>query len=452
MSGEVSISRRQFAAGATGFVGVAAGLQAGALNAGHGRSAGGRAKLAIEGGPKTVTARPKARPRWGEPELERLRKLIQQDSLFYWQAGGYGPQSKLVIERYRQFHPARWVHTCSSGTAAIHIALGAAGIGWGDEVITTPITDMGTVIGIIYQQAVPVFADLCEGTYNLDPADVERRITPRTKAIIAVHLCGNPCQLDELKAIADKHKLILIEDSCQACAAKYRGRPVGSIGHFNCHSFQDSKQITCGDGGLVACDDDRFGPLLQMYGDKGFSRTQRVRSHVAFATNYRMSEVQAAVAAAQLARMEGIVAKRDRLGKLLSEKLAGTPGIIPHKIHPEDRCSFYFYMFQIRPEAFRCDRQQLVHAMRAEGAPVSAGYIPRPLYKEEVFQQHAFFAGRWPVKEVGLTKMDFTKHCCPTAEKILATGIRTWICEYHTEEYIVQVAEAIRKVAEYYAV
>jgi len=452
MSGKSAVSRREFAAGVAGIVGAAASLRASMLPAGVVKSTGRKPKLAIEGGPKTVTARPKSRPRWGERELAQLRKLVQQDSIFYWQRGGYGPQSKLVIERYRQFHPARWVHTCSSGTAAIHIALGAAGVGWGDEVITTPITDMGTVIGIIYQQAVPVFADLCEGTYNLDPVDVERRITPRTKAIIAVHLCGNPCRLDELKAIADKHNLILIEDSCQAWGAKYRGRPIGSIGHFNCHSFQNSKQVTCGDGGLVASDDERFGPLLQMYGDKGFSRTQRVRNHVAFATNYRMSEVQAAFAAAQLSRLEEIVSKRDRLGKLLSDRLAGTPGIIPHKIHPDDRCSFYFYMFQIRPEAFRCDRQQLVRAMRAEGAPVGAGYIPRPLYKEQVFQQHAFFAGRWPVKEAGLTKMDFTKHCCPTAEKILATGIRTWIREYQTEEYIEQVAAAIRKVAEYYAV
>ena len=146
--------------------------------------------------------------RWGEPELKQLQAMLQQDSLFYWQ----GPQTGLLTERFREVCPLQYVQTCSSGTAALHIAVAAAGIGLGDEVITSPITDIGTVIGVIYQQAVPVFADLGAGTYNLDVADVERRITPRTKAIIAVHLAGNPCDLDALKALADRHKLILIED------------------------------------------------------------------------------------------------------------------------------------------------------------------------------------------------------------------------------------------------
>ncbi len=142
--------------------------------------------------------------------------MLEQDSLFYWQ----GPQTKLLTERFQEVCPVKYVQTCSSGTAALHIAVAAAGIGLGDEVITSPITDIGTVIGVIYQQAVPVFADLGAGTYNLDVADVERRITPKTKAIIAVHLTGNPCDLDALKALADQHKLILIEDCAQAWGAQ----------------------------------------------------------------------------------------------------------------------------------------------------------------------------------------------------------------------------------------
>src|SRR3954452_3691297 len=128
--------------------------------------------------------------------------------MFYWQ----GPQTKLFTERFREVCPVKYVMTCSSGTAALHIAAAAAGIGPGDEVITTGITDVGTVIGVLYQQGVPVFADLGRNTYNLDPADVERKITPRPKAIIALNLTGTPCRMEELRAIADKHKLILIED------------------------------------------------------------------------------------------------------------------------------------------------------------------------------------------------------------------------------------------------
>src|SRR4029079_17926440 len=145
--------------------------------------------------------------RWGQPERKQLDAASEQTSLLYWQ----GPQTALFSKRFREFCPLTYVMTCSSGTAALHVAVAAAGIGPGDEVITTGITDVGTVIGVLYQQAVPVFADLGASTYNLDPADVERKITPKTKAIIAVHLAGNPCRMDEFKAIADKHNLVLIE-------------------------------------------------------------------------------------------------------------------------------------------------------------------------------------------------------------------------------------------------
>src|SRR4029079_14231951 len=213
----------------------------------------GKSQLAIDGGPKTVKEIVVPPKRWGEPERERLNAALEQNTMFYWQ----GPQTALFSARFREVCPVKYVMTCSSGTAALHIATAAARIGPGDEVITTGITDVGTVIGVLYQQGVPVFADLGPSTYNLDPADVERKITPKTKAIIAVHLAGNPCRMDELKAIADKHNLVLIEDCAQAWGAKYRGKPVGTIGHIACFSLQQSKQITCGDGGVVASSDER---------------------------------------------------------------------------------------------------------------------------------------------------------------------------------------------------
>jgi dTDP-4-amino-4,6-dideoxygalactose transaminase len=190
--------------------------------------------------------------------------------------------------------------------------------------------------------------------------------------------------------------------------------------------------------------------LLQKYGDKGGNR-RKWGGFDGFATNYRMSEPQAAVAAAQLTRLEAIAAKRAKLGNLLTEKIADLPGIMPHQVHPEDRAVYWFYMFRMRPEAFRCNRSQFVKAAVAEGAPVSGGYIGVPLYGEPVFQKHGFFAGRWPVKEMGLTTMDFSKHKCPEAEAILKTGMRVPISENMTEEYILEVAAAIRKVARYFA-
>lgn len=442
MSDTNSLSRRRFVARASTGLLLAGTASLVAKKA----PAADPAKLAIQGGEKAVKTPPGSGRRWGEPERKQLEAMLEQNSLFYWE----GAQTKLLTQRFQEFCPLKYVQTCSSGTAALHVAVGAAGIGVGDEVITSPITDIGTVIGILFQQAVPVFADLGAGTYNLDVADVKRRITPKTKAIIAVHLTGNPCDLNALKALADEHKLVLIEDCAQSWGARYHGKPIGTVGHMACFSLQNSKHITCGDGGVVASSDERFGKLLQRFGDKGGDR-HKWGGHAVFATNYRMSEPQAAVAAAQLTRLEAIASQRARLGNLLTEKIGKLPGIIPHQVHPEDRAVYWFYMFRMRPKAFRCGRSEFVRALMAEGAPVSGGYIKVPLYGEPVFQQHSFFAGRWPVKEMGLTQMDFTKHKCPEAEAILTSGIRVTITEHMTEEYILSVAAAIEKVVRHFA-
>ena len=411
------------------------------------------ARLAKEGGPKAVLGKPGAWVRWDEREKLQLAGALDQPSLFYWGGRGVNKQTALFVERFKQLSPHDHVMTCSSGTAAVHIAVAAAGIGPGDEVITTPISDIGTVSGILFQQGVPVFADLGAATYNLDAAAVERCITPRTKAIIAVHLAGTPCDLAPLKALADKHGLILIEDCAQAWGAKYRGRPVGSIGHVTCHSLMNSKHIGCGDGGVVASSDPRIGPALLKFGDKGADRTAPGftwdKTDV-LASNYRMSEMQAGFAAVQLQRLEGIAAKRATLGRLLIEGISGLPPIVPPQLHAEDRGTFWFFYFRLRLDRLRCGRAEFVEALRAEGAPCSAGYIPVPLYKLPYFQKHGFFAGRWPIKELGLTSMDYTKVNCPEAEAILTTGVQCVLNESMDEAFIREVGAAVRKVASHY--
>jgi dTDP-4-amino-4,6-dideoxygalactose transaminase len=366
-----AISRRQF------LVASSSAVLAGTLENSTAAQSSATTKLAVHGGEKTVRQPVPLPIRWGEPERERLSAMLGQDSLFYWK----GPQTTLLIERFNKVCPVKYVMPCSSGTAALHIAVAAAGIGPGDEVITSPIIDIGTVIGVIY-----------------------------------------------------------------------RGQPVGTIGHIVCFSLQNSKHITCGDGGLVGSNDERFGPLLQRFGDKGFDRLNAGGLFESFATNYRMSEPQAAVAAAQLDRLEGIVSQRTRLGNLLTEKIAGLRGVLPHQVHPEDRCNYWFYMLRLKPGEFRCDRAEFVEALTAEGVPASAGYIPVPLHRNPVFLKHGFFGGRWPVREFGLTTMDYSKQQTPEAEAILRTGIRVTIHEAMTEDYVASVAEAIRKVARHYAV
>jgi dTDP-4-amino-4,6-dideoxygalactose transaminase len=407
------------------------------------------ARLAVDGGEKAVKSAGGKLIRWGDPERQRLSAMLDQPALFYWK----GPQTAALIERVRRHHPMKHVMTCSSGTAALHIAVAAAGIGPGDEVITTGVTDQGTVIGILFQQAVPVFADLEADTANLSVEAVARAITPKTKAIIAVHLTGNPCDLQGLKALADRHGLVLIEDCAQAWGAKYRGQPVGTMGHIACFSLQNSKHVTCGDGGVVGSNDERFGPLLQRFGDKGMDRlaAKPFDSTAVLGTNYRMSEPQAAVAAAQLDRLEAIAARRARLGELLTAGITGVPGIVPPRVNHGDRATCWFYMFMLNPGQLTCTRQIFAQALQAEGAPAGAGYISMPIYKLPVFQQHAFFAGRWPVKELGLTRMDYTKVSCPTAESILERCMRITLHEAMSEAYIEEVAAAVRKVAQHYA-
>ena len=404
-------------------------------------------KLALDGGAPAVTAVNPPWIRWGDLEREQLSRMIEQPSLFYWN----GPQTKLLTERFRELYPLQHVMPCSSGTGALHAAVAAAGIGPGDEVIVPAITDMGTLIGILYQQGVPVFADMVPDRYNLDPADVARRITPRTKAIIAVHLAGNPCDLAALRKLADDRGLVLIEDCAQAWGAEYRGRQVGTLGHIGCWSLNDFKHVGCGDGGIVATNDAHLGPLLQRFADKAYDRVTGARAVEVLAPNYRISEPQAAVAAAQLTRLPDIVQRRVRLSRMLSERLRKVPGILLRREAPEDLCSCWFYMFRIDPAHFTCDRDQVVKALVAEGRACWTGYIDMPVYRYPLFQKANFFGGRWPVRELGLTTMDYTKVSLPATEAFCRTCIHFTLREHFCDAYIEQSAAAIAKVARHYA-
>lgn len=379
---------------------------------------------------------------------------MAQASLFYWQGRGVNRQTARFAEQFRKHCPATHVATCSSGTAAVHIAVAVAGIGPGDEVVTTPITDLGTVSGILFQQAVPVFADLGAATYNLDPAAVARAIAPRTKAIVAGHLAGTPCDLTALRALAGRHNLVLIEDCAQAWGARSAGRPVGTVGHAACFSLMNSKHIGAGDGGVVASSDPRLGPALLKFADKGNDRAAPGytwdRTDV-LATNYRMTELQAAFGSVQLERLEDIAAKRAALGRVLIDGLAGAPGVVAPEVGKDDRATFWFFYFRLGLAKLRCNRADFIAALRAEGVGCSAGYIPVPAYKLPFFQRHGFFAGRWPIREIGLTKMDYNQVSCPEAEAILATGASVGLNESMDETLMRDTAAAVQKVARHYA-
>jgi perosamine synthetase len=386
--------------------------------------------------------------RWGEAEQARLSAMLLQGSLFYWK----GPQTKALLDEFRKQYPLKYATPCSSGTASVHIAVAALRLKPGDEVIVPGVTDMGTVIGILYQQAVPVFADLDPGTFTLDPADVRRKVTAKTKAIIAVHLAGNACDLAGLGKIAKEHSLVLIEDCAQAWGCRWQGRPIGTIGEFGCFSLNDFKHISCGDGGIVGTNHEGFGPGLGRWGDKGYDRVGGIRDPEFLAPNYRMSEPQAAIGAEQLVKLPGIIARRIHLGKYLTSLLEGIPGLILPAVAPGNTHSYWFYMPRFDLARLTRPRAEIAAALDAEGVSVSPCYLTAPLYRYPVFQNHSFFGGSWPIREFGLTSMDYRQVSLPATEGIIdeTVAVRPF-SEAWTDTYVEKVAKAFRTVFKRYA-
>jgi len=251
-------------------------------------------KLAIDGGPKAKPTPYGTGRRFGLEEARELLEALDQNTLFYV----HGNKVKTFVREFADLYGVNYAVATSSGTGAIHVALGAAGVSVGDEVITSPITDMGTLIGILYQNAVPVFADLEPYSYNMSPEAVAACVTDRTKAILVVHLAGNPADMDPIMEIARTHGLTVIEDCAQSALARYRGRYVGTIGDFGAFSTNDYKHISTGDGGVVLVNgDEATFHRTHMFADKNYNRFgETVRGTIPYlAPNYRMTELQGAV-------------------------------------------------------------------------------------------------------------------------------------------------------------
>lgn len=397
---------------------------------------------------KPIVDEPTPRPvRWGVAELARLTEMVNQSSLFYWN----GPQTAALHTEFRKHYDFKHLFPCSSGTAALHIAVAALRLKPGDEVIVSPITDMGSVIGILYQQLVPVFADVDPHTYNLDPDSVRRVITPKTKAIMAIHLAGNPCDMTSLLALAHEHQLAIIEDCAQSWGARYQDALVGTLGDFGCYSFNDFKHIACGDGGMVGTNRDDLGEGLSKWGDKCYDRVAGTRDPEELAPNYRISEPLSAICAAQLTKLDGIVRGRNRAGTLLTKLITGAPGISTPLARKGDTHTYWFYLVRLKLDELTVERAQFVEALKAQGMSANAGYIPMPVYRYKVFQNHNFFSGAWPLRDAGYTDVDYRQTFCPVAEAILADCVFIPINEAMTDAYIEKVAFAINTVARHHA-
>lgn len=404
-------------------------------------------KLAIDGGPKAKAAPYGTGKRFGKEEMAQLQEALDQNTLFYFK----GKKVKEFTRKFADLYGFKHCVAASSCTGAIHAAVSALGVSVGDEVIVPPLTDTGTVIGVLFQNAIPVFADVDPSTYTIDPKSVEKAITDRTRAIIAVHFDGGPADLDALVRISEKHKIPLIEDCAQAFGTRYKGKRVGGFGTLGCFSTNDFKHMSTGDGGMVVTADDKLAKSLSEIVDKNYYRTgTSVGYSPAFlAPNYRMTELQAAVGIAQLDRLEAICDRRNKLGDMLSALIKGVPGVLPHGVRPGGKCTYFGYLGRFKPEMFSVGPDQLRKALNAEGIPAWKKY-EQPMHLYDLFtKKNAYQRSHFPFEGTG-RDYSYGPGQCPEAEALIPVQLGLPVNEFFTEKDIEETAAGIRKVAEAY--
>lgn len=369
------MTRRQFIAVSAGTI---AGVSSKAVPA-HGSYAKKAGKLAILGG--EPVRKNKRWPDWPYCDENVIQSVLKTTKSGIWCRIQSGSVMVPTFEKeYAGLLGTRFCVATGSGTQSLHTCVEALGIGPGDEVITSPFTDPGTIASILSARALPVLADIDVQSYQLDPDDVERRITENTRAIMPVHIMGQPCDLGRIMAIAKKHGLKVIEDSCQAHLAQYGGKRLGTIGDVGCFSHQSSKTIACGEGGSIIGNDEELMDRCFTVHNHGTSRrgaTERI------GPKYRMNEFQAAVLLGQLPGVLERHARRNENAAWLTARMKEIPGLTPQKLYDGTGSgAFYIYGMSYRKERFNgADRATFFKALRAEG--VSLGpYIARGLHRE----------------------------------------------------------------------
>ena len=401
------------------------------------------AKLAIDGGEKVRSTPFPGRTPFGSREEELLLQAVRSQNLF----GKSGTMVKDFEKQIADFYGTAFAQASTSGTAAIHTAVGVVNPEPGDEIITAPITDPGSVMPILMQNAVPVFADVDPLTLNMLPESIEANITDRTRAIILVHLFGHPCDIDTVVSIAQKHNLILIEDCCQTHATRYKGRYAGAFGQMGCFSLQQSKHMTTGDGGFIIANDEETYIRLKLFSDKGWDyQYMGDRDHAFLAPNYRMTELQGAVGLAQLEKVRSVVERRVELGRRLTDQISAAAGITTVPLPKDREVSWWNYIFHVtghQPEVF-------CQAVRAEGVSVSPHYIKDPIFLRGEFltKGQTYGDSGFPFNSPYVSKdYHYGPDLVPNAVQGLGTVAVMGIHEQMNEGDIDDMATAINKVA-----
>lgn len=351
-----------------------------------------------------------------------------------------GPKVEEFENKLCELTGAKYAVVISNGTAALHAACYAAGITAGDEVITTPITFAASANCVLYCGGKPVFADIDPDTWNIDPKEIEKKITNKTKAVIAVDFTGQAVQLDEIKGICKKHNLILIEDAAHSLGTKYKGVPIGGIADLTTFSFHPVKTITCGEGGAILTNNEEFYKKMQLFRSHAITRDPFLLSQnpfegyneqIGLGYNYRMTDFQAALGISQLKKLEVFSKRRAEIVRQYNKDLSEIPQLIIQKEIPESDTVRHLYIIRIKSDSLKVGRDEIYKALNAENIGLQVHYIP--VYYHPYYQA-----------------LGYKRGICPVAEALYEEIITIPLYYSLTDEDVRSVIEAVRKVINHY--
>ncbi len=371
-----------------------------------------------------------------EADIQAVVDVLKSDYLTC------GPKIGELEEKLCQVTGAKYAVACSNGTAALHIACMAAGIGAGDEVITTPITFAASANCALYCGARPVFADIDEETYNIDPQSVAEKVNGKTKAVVAVDFTGQSVELDELLEVCREKGLVLIEDGAHVIGTKYKGRANGSIADMTTFSFHPVKTVTGGEGGAVLTNNEEYYKKLLLYRSHGITRDTGLLEHepeggwyyeqIDLGYNYRITDMQAALIISQLDKLQMFSKRRKEIVARYNEAFSKLPQIAVQKEIPESDTTRHLYILRLVSEKLKIGRKEFFDALAAENICCNVHYIPT--YYFPYYQ-----------------KLGYAKGICPKAEKLYEEMFSIPLYYAMTDKDVEDVIRAVTKIAEYYS-
>ena len=392
--------------------------------------------LALFGGePVRTTLLPYGHQTLTEDDLQAVLDVLRSDWITT------GPKIDEFEEVFAAYVGSKHAVSFSSGTAALHGAVAVAGVERGHEVITTPLTFCATANSVLYQQAVPKFADVTQDTLTLDPSEVERLVSRQTKAILPVDYAGHPADLDELLLLAEREGLVVIEDAAHALGARYRSRSVGSVSHMTVFSFHPVKHLTTGEGGMVTTDNDTYARQLRSFRNHGIDVDARARQTTGqwyyemktLGYNYRLTDIGCALGLSQMPRLNKNIERRREIAKLYKENFQTLDALRLPFIRPDSESSWHLYPVRINLKVVQGTRDEIFQALRAEGIGVNMHYIPVYL--------HPYYQARFAGQDTS----------CPVAERSYKELISLPMFQSMTDEDVQDVVTAVGKVIQHFS-